>query len=95
MTKRTRGTEQKNSDQSDLELRHHTLELEIHPIQLTPHFCQLTTLPPARTCMVDVWEAESGGLVYAVHLHKQDKSTTRKVSTTLFESRQAIPLYKR
>ncbi len=45
--------------------------------------------------MVDVWEAESGGLVYAVHLHKQDKSTTRKVSTTLFESRQAIPLYKR
>ena len=53
-----RDEEQKTTivDRSHLELWHYTFELEIHPIQLefTPHLFQLTTLPPARTCMVDV-----------------------------------------
>ena len=34
-------------------------------------------------------------VVYAVHLNKQDESTAQKISTVLFESQQAIPLYER
>jgi len=41
--------EEQKSNQSDLELPHHSFELEIHSIQLklTPHLFQLITLPPA------------------------------------------------